>query len=249
MIRRCWAKEHSECGRGISREHYVSQGIFDQESIFVQGFDWCKDKEMKIGLQSASARILCGVHNNRLSQADCGGIAAVRRFEQVSNVVDVDLETKDDTLALDGHLFERWLLKTAINISFGCNQHIGVGMVSAKTGWPPAYLLAVVFGNILFTHKMGAYFLYPSSEYIIQKGKISIMPIYKGGQIGGFYFHLRGIDVFLSLYPGHAPLRLGELGITVLPKHLLNADVCYRPYSIITTTNRGPSTVIRFNWQ
>lgn len=246
MERKCWAKEHSECGRGMSREHYVSQGLFDQKTIFVQGFDWCKNEEVEIGLQRASAKILCGLHNNKLSQVDSEGIAAIRRFDAISNRK--NKVTEGDNSAIDGGLFERWLLKTALNCSFGCAQKIGVGMVGAKPGKPPVYLLAVAFGEIPFTEKMGAYFLYPSGEYIVKAGSISIMPVHKYGEIGGFLFHLRGVDVFLALYPGHAPPRLGSLGVTAIPKHLLEADIQYRPPSILTTTNGSLPIIIQFDW-
>jgi hypothetical protein len=41
VIQGRWAAPLRNCGGGISREHYVSEWLFPNQSIFVQGLDWC----------------------------------------------------------------------------------------------------------------------------------------------------------------------------------------------------------------
>lgn len=245
MSKICWASQRGNCGRGISREHLISKGIFDQDFVYVQGFEWCKDQEVKISLNSLTSKVLCGVHNNGLSEVDTAGIAAIRQFDRLCDEPGLG----NSGAPIDGHMFERWLLKTAVNLSFGGNLHIGVGMTDSQPGWPAPYLLAIVFGDIRFTHKMGAYFLYPAEECQIKRGEISVVPIHKNEEIGGIYFHLRGIDVFLSLFPGHSPSKLRDLGFTTIPTHILDATMQYRPESIVTITNRTRPVTTTFCWK
>lgn len=241
----CWACTYSPCEGGRSKEHLISKSAFDQKMIFVQGFDWCRDKEVAIGLGSATAGVLCRKHNSLLDVVDRGGVSAIRSF-------DADREEGDPMVqgevAIDGGLFERWLLKTAINVSYMSSLQIGVGMTDQQVGIPASYLVAVAFGACSFSHKMGAYFLLPSEEFRFRKGEITIMPVHKDGHIGGFYFHLRGVDVFLSLYAGHAPSSLRNLGVSSLPVHILDAVPTYRSTSLTISTNNNAFRGISFSW-
>lgn len=76
-----------------------------------------------------------------------------------------------------------------------------------------------------------------------------MVPIHKNQEIGGIYFHLRGIDVFLSLFPGHAPPKLRDLGVTTIPAHILDATMQYRPESIVTITNQTQPVTTAFCWK
>lgn len=243
----CWAKGRGGCAQGISREHLISKGLFDEPYVYVKGFSWCKDKEVKIGLGSLTSKILCGAHNSQLSPVDMEGIRLGRFFDSLgANVDAVSPERKIHRF--DGHLLERWLLKTAINTSFGGGEHIGVGMADSVCGKPSAYLLAVVFGDIPFSHKMGAYFFFPRGEYRIRQGQILTVPIIKNSEIGGFYFHFRGLDVFLSLFPGHSPSPLCEMGVTGIADYILTADLQYRSSSLLVRNEGSTTAQVQFNW-
>nr|MBV6629649.1 hypothetical protein [Oceanococcus sp. HetDA_MAG_MS8] len=229
----------------MSREHFISQGAFDEQYISVQGFEWCADEPTKVSLASNASKILCGVHNNGLSPVDDEGIYALRYFQSLGH-----FEVKDglNDRPISGFLFERWLLKVAINVSFGGNQEIGVGMSESEPGWPSPYLLAVVFGDMPFSHHMGAYLLCSRGARMVNPGAIAIAPIQKDGKIAGFYFHLRGIDIFLSLYPGCAVPSLGQLGEFTFEKHVLEAATVYRPRQIVIASDQNKSAEINFTW-
>ena len=241
-MRKCWAKSHSACSQGLSREHIISAGIFDQPTIFVQGFDWCQE-EKEIGLSGLTSKILCRRHNSILESADRAGIAAIRVFDETINPSQGTADT------INGLELERWLLKVAINLSFRGSEKLGVGMLGTEAGYPAPYLLEVVFGNRIFDYQMGVYVLFPAGEYRFRRGEIVVTPIRRNNEIGGVYFSLRGIHVFLSLLPGHAPPPLGKLGNITLPKHVLEANPCYRPSSIIIPKLDGIKSTIKFGWR
>ena len=75
----CWAWSLGDCGGGISREHYVSQSVFPDQSIFVQGIDWCLDEAKEIRIETLTAKILCKRHNTALSELDAtAGLPSIR---------------------------------------------------------------------------------------------------------------------------------------------------------------------------
>ena len=233
----CWAAAHSKCEGGISREHLISPGVLGAGAVNVQGFDWCQGREIRVGVGSLVSKVLCRKHNSVLESADRAGIAAIRIFEG----------SLRSTGRIDGVMFERWLLKTAINVTYEGSLRIGMGMTDSEPGIPSPYLLAVVFGDLDFTHKMGAYFLFPRCSFEYRAGEISIVPIHKNGEVGGFLFSLRGIFVLLSLCPGHDPPPLQELGIEVAT-HLAGVKPMYRCGSIIVSNSEGSEDRISFDW-
>jgi hypothetical protein len=238
---KCWAATYSQCAGGQSKEHLVSRSAFDQKTIFVQGFAWCRNTEVEIGLGSATAKVLCRKHNSLLEAVDRGGASAIKHFSAEG------IDAKREAI-VDGGLLERWLLKTAINLCYGDESHIGINMTDQVVGRPAPYLLAVAFGDLAFSHKIGAYFLVPSEKFMFRKGEITITPVHKDRKIGGVYFHLRGVDVFLSLYPGHAPLSLRRIGVSGLPAPILDAIPHYRSQSIALSTNNEAHQKISFSW-
>lgn len=240
-MKRCWAQGHGECAGGMSREHYLSPALFPQPNIFVQGFDWCSDREVEIGLGSLTTHMLCRQHNSQLSPVDDHGIASIQAINR--------LETVEEGSAgvVDGFGFERWLLKTTINLS--CQGPLILGMLndSVVSAISP-YLQSVVFGEKPLENGMGVYMLFPEGEYRYRQGGLAGVPIFKNGRLGAMYFHLRGLDFLLALFPGRRPTRLADLGLTSLPDHVLRAPCVYRPPSAITRTNHGKQTTLHFDW-
>lgn len=239
-MRACWASEIGLCAGGLSREHLISKAVLKQDRLLIQGYDWCLDEPKEVSLSSLVRKHLCRYQNSLLSVIDEAGVRVVEAFESD------DSNTND--IILDGPLFERWLLKCAINSAYGGKDCLGVGMTDAVPGKIPRYLLDVVFGSQSFVLSMGAYFLYPAGEFRYRAGEIATTAISKNGEIGGVYFHLRGFDIFLSLFPGHAPSTLGELGITCLPDHVLTARLEYRSRALTTHLVGASERTIQFFW-
>jgi hypothetical protein len=245
-MKECWANEHSACNGKISREHYISKGIFEQQFIYVSGFKWCKGEQKKISIANLTSKILCKYHNNQLSVVDKAGINAIRIFEQCIPEQYRSVKTVPEFSVIDGINFERWLLKIAINLTFKGDKHIGVGMTNSIPGIPSPYLLQVVFGGMPFTHKMGLYFLHHETARYCNAGEFSMTPIYQNSAIGGFIFHIRGFDFFLSLYPGHVPPKLNTLGIG---GDIGNAVPIYRSELITSFDQNKNSFDAAFKWK
>lgn len=234
---KCWASYREDCDRGMSAEHLLSKALFADQKLYASGFDWCATAERRIGINALRRRFLCAKHNNDLSPADEAGVQAVSAFA-----------TGTTENALRGPLLERWLLKTAINLSVGGELHIGSGMTDSTPGWPSPYLLAVAFGDLLFSAKMGIYFLIPRSSYVHRAGEILVVPLHRDGAIGGFLFGLRGQFVFLNLYPGHAPSTIGTLAPGLLPPPLDGAELVYRPNLLSLRIGDGDLRHIGIQW-
>lgn len=242
---KCWAAPCGGCGDGPSREHLLSSCLFPDGVVRVKGFDWCKDETKTVGVNGLGRQILCKKHNSALSDTDAEAKKSVGLFQQ-------SVQAGSGLVAnnrVDGHILERWLLKTAINTAYGGKWHIGVGMHGSIPGLPPPYLIDVAFGKLPFSHKMGAYFLFPKKEKLHDPGAILSFPLAKDGCIGGFYFELRTQPIFLNLFPGHAPPALGEVAENLeLQRHLLDAELIYRPPNIVTSPREGQPSVIYFDW-
>lgn len=226
-MKNCWANGLGNCSDQISLEHYISQGIFDDKSIIVQGFSWCLDKPARIGIASFGANILCTKHNNELGECiDLEGVKLIKFLQNPSN--------KENSLIIKNDLFERWLLKTAINLSIKENCFIGVGMNNSEKNKVPDYLLHIAFNKNIFSYEMGLYILPAVVQSSVQNSVIAIVPFLKNDEIGGFYFNLYGLGFFLSLFPCHTPPSLYEIGIEndLLPSEHLNVTPIYRPNEI-----------------
>ena len=250
-MKTCWAKNISSCSGKISREHLISKGVFEKQFLYVKGLPWCKGEEKKVSIASLTSKVLCKFHNNALSEVDKAGINAIRVFESILPEKYRSLETAPFEKRINGHLFERWLLKTSINLAFQGDMHIGVGMADSLPGIPSQYLLEVVFGNMNFTHKMGLYTLCYEGLEKFRVGSISVCPIHKNNSIGGFLFHIRGFDFFLSLFPGHSPPQLKTIGLDLksgIDDFILNATPEYRKTPVSTIDGSGLQKDVLFNW-
>ena len=110
----CWALSLGDCANGLSREHYISDGIFDDVFLTVVGLPWCRHEPRKIALKSAVAKILCEKHNSALSPFDSEA-ANLSKF-LVSHVYRQPLV--DSSVKLQGKLLEKWALKTFLNLGY-----------------------------------------------------------------------------------------------------------------------------------
>ena len=221
----------------MSREHLVSKALFPDQVVHVSGFKWCEGEERRVGVNSLQRRFLCVKHNNDLSPADDAAVQAISAF--AAGVSQAPLR---------GLLLERWFVKTAINLSVGSELHIGCGMTDSKPSWPSPYLLAVAFGDLSLSAKMGAYFVFPRGSYVHRVGEIVVVPVHQSGAIGGFLFALRGQFVFLNLFPGHAPPPIDKWFPEFLPETSSAAALVYRPNAISVQVGGGAHNTIQLQW-
>lgn len=149
--RKCWAASLGECSSKLSREHIVSAAFFDGNKITLSGFDWTRDKVVEIPLSSAVTKVLCEKHNNDLSDLDIASKEIGECFKSVITMA------SNAAGLIDGSKFERWLLKTTLNIICTSPQMY-------QQFWPDEFLAALVFGRIKFDYStgMGLYAVHPN---------------------------------------------------------------------------------------
>jgi hypothetical protein len=117
----CWAGPLGNCGGGISREHYVSQCVFPDQSIFVQGLDWCLNEPKEVRIESLTAKILCRNHNSALSELDS---EAGRAFSVIRDSVAGRMRNRDYVAGNWTLVAGRELTRTItlLRVDVDCNQ-------------------------------------------------------------------------------------------------------------------------------
>lgn len=215
----CWASSLGDCSEKLTREHYVSKGLFGRDVINVQGFHWCKDKMVTIGLGSLTAKILCERHNHELSRIDDAAVRAYNVFREFNRVTNIrrskptNKKREVKAYRIDGPRLERWLLKTLINLTF--DRGISIGLAAPTEGGLDSDLVAIAFGRKPFLRRMGLYFAIHTGLRLDMTEDLAFRPLtrkvenYIGGMLCSFY----GFRLLLFLAPDGPPARLTNCGI------------------------------------
>lgn len=201
VIKGCWAGPLGNCGGGISHEHYVSECVFPNQSIYVQGLDWCLDKPKPVRIESLTARILCRDHNSALSELDA---AAGRAFESIGDYA-TTMTARDKMpylnwatkqLTIDGPKLERWCLKTLLNFSF--NRQLIIGPGTHDAGTVPHNLVMIAFGLEEFTEGRGLYTAFRENETFDLEHRFGYTAKAQGPNLAMGSFRLHGFRFYLE---------------------------------------------------
>lgn len=209
----CWALTLGDCSQKISREHLVSRALFQGDEITVQGFAWCKGESKQIGLANLTSKILCRKHNSDLSEVDDAGAKAFASMREMMGLSNVRSAMKPriwniERRYVDGHLLERWFLKTLINLAFDGEHRIGAD--STEMGKPSQRLVEICFGSAKFQGRAGLYSAVHAGQNIESTDRFSFAPlIFEGTHVAGGLFSFRGFRYVLFLK---------EEGISRLPR-------------------------------
>lgn len=207
----CWAARLDNCAGKQSREHVVSQGIWDANDVDVLGFPWCRDEAKRVGLGSLTAKILCQYHNSALSPLDQAAKAAfdaLRRATVLGNERSRlrPRKWKVRRFEILGLQLERWFLKTAINLVFthpGAMTWFGTGSGADAV---PATLVRTAFGLETMAKPMGLYSLGELGEGVHMTDVLHAAPLLVGGNdIIGMIFLFRGFRFYLHLHASPMP--------------------------------------------
>lgn len=199
----CWAAALGKCDDKISREHVVSKGLFASKVVEVSGLSWCKDKPVKVGIDSLTRKILCTKHNNDLSPLDSAAIHAFDCFREQQRVIASlkwpTIPTSHGQCVLDAGGLERWFLKTLINVTFEGPLRIGP---SGEPGAPSDHLVRAVYGLEPLAGHSGMYVGVSIGSPMEAADKVRFAPlIHNGTHILGGLFTFRGLHAVLSLDP------------------------------------------------
>lgn len=239
---RCWAKEMGSCSNTQSSEHLVSSCYFDTKHVVVHSLPWASKGGTTVGKKKLTSNILCNYHNSALSLLDQEGrkisdfIRESHRrgyniVRELNNKRISEKEAKNLSpymRLLNGHILEKWLLKTAINYVYAYRLDCYIGD-SDTARYPSKKLLKIIFYNERFTNKSGLYFLNNSGASLKNRATISLNEvIYEdetAKRIIGFEFYIWEWRFFLSLVPDKFVL---EKQTIILPSGLRNKDLRYR---------------------
>jgi hypothetical protein len=248
----CWASAFGPCSSKLSREHLISQGLWSGDVIDVVGLPWCKHQAKRVGLANLTARILCKDHNSALSPVDEQGKRAFEIFR------DCDLRTKALQRDPDrkfrkleffvkGPEFERWILKTLINIAcVGSSKHLRWRDSRAPINSPPEDLLNVVFGKAIFRNPKGLYAAHTPGQPERCWETVFISPlIHNQVSISGALLEFRGFRFVFNLSETPLP-QIFELP-DAPPEWRFNC-LNYRPISFKFTHQGRTAHSVVFRW-
>ena len=139
----CWAEVLGNCSSDGSREHIVTKAVFPGPELTVKGLPFLEGSAITIHRSQFKSNILCRTHNNSLSPVDQAGVDAFDAFKSITK------GRSSGKKKIEGDLFERWLLKTLINVE----------TVSDFSARPPLELVERVFGKKPFPQNSGLFFL------------------------------------------------------------------------------------------
>jgi hypothetical protein len=198
----CWAAPLCECGGKLTREHVVSECLFNDEDIDVKGFPWCVDKAKRIRPERLTAKILCQKHNSESSNLDATALKAFDAFRESVRLTDIRGKLPNTRwtfkhMKIDGPKLERWFLKTLMNMSVGGKWIIGPG--DYAPGVVPKYLAEVAFGKREFEQGAGMYVAGRKGDTILSQDGVSITAKTFGQNLVGATFNFRGYTFYLNL--------------------------------------------------
>jgi hypothetical protein len=237
----CWASSLGDCAGGQSREHYISDGIFDGEVVTAFGLPWCKDQPKSIGLAQAASKILCRHHNQALSAYDAEA-AKLSRFLS-ANVLVQPLAI--DQITLDGRRLEKWALKTLINLGY-----IGALDPQAHSQLKPRRdIIDWLFRDTAVADGIGLYFLSGSinNENFTTGLSWNVINNRENGNILGMSFSFNGVRFIANLVPVRAEEKIASMG-EVNGVDYSKAKTYYRPTNIVLGSSTAGRKTITLKW-
>lgn len=257
----CWARCLGGCEGKISGEHIITQSVWKDDRIFVQGLQWCPSYK-EISVRNFTSNILCERHNSRLSDigVDGGGSSAFDAFRQAGKVhgqrsanIEAGFRTGRFDICeydLDGRLLERWFLKTLINMELAGDQELIVGPYVAHAERPHCDLVEIVYGLRPFSGGSGLYFLADSAHKVRFEERVRYTAYLKvtdnGGYVAAGEFNFHGFQLILSLEPEGLPATVERRDAD--DRVIRKLTLLHHPELLDFRVNEFPSQKIRVSW-
>ena len=238
---RCWASCLGDCGNGSSREHYVSDGIFDGESVTVVGLPWCRDEPRTVGLSSAVANILCSTHNSALSDFD-NEAAKLSKFL----VKAYRHPQRGDSVSLNGYLLEKWALKTFLNLGYLQALHRD----QSNPIEPPESLVRYLYRNSSVPVGVGLYHVSNTIGPANVEAGLSwnaIQTVQQPNHVRGVTMVFYGVRLVVAIDPLRSEDKIRNMGM-VNGFDYSQSEVIYRPSDITFRSSSGGTKSIQLEW-
>ncbi len=159
MAKICWAHALGGCDEKMSREHIVTEKVFQEHSrLKINNTKASPRGTIELTRKNYVSKILCKNHNSNLSILDQEAINLMEVFKDVHGKIKNNYSCDRNVYRINKELLERWLLKTLIN-------HIASDFFEFKhpirRGGEIAdkRLLDIAFGNDSFSGYSGGYLL------------------------------------------------------------------------------------------
>lgn len=194
---KCWAFSLGDCDGKLSGEHYVSKSQFSGTSVVAHGLSWCRDEPKLVGINSLTKKILCRKHNTALCSLDSAAKHLLDAFEEIGNR-ESELRNGRSRLPfrvfpVAGEAIERWLLKTAINLTFD---------PAAPESRPDPRYVRIVFGLDHFTAQEGLHWVVDIGDTVNRVGIVQFTPHWQSiddKTLIGAEFNFHGHCLWLAL--------------------------------------------------
>lgn len=201
----CWAACLGDCGDIGSQEHLISECLYLDQSIKVQGFPWCRDAPKDVRIERLTQQILCKRHNEQLgTEVDWASKHSLNTLGRAFDLLTVREKIRSRRWTIqyfetDMLLLERWCLKTLINT----NHQGGLKYIDgSEPDSPPLELVEFVFGRRRFTDHKGLYMIAETgSQITLTEGWLNITAKSQNERLVGGKFLLWGVPFYLSLLP------------------------------------------------
>ena len=200
---RCWAACLGDCNDVGSQEHIISECLYPDRSVKVQGFPWCRDEPKDLRIEKLTQQILCKKHNEQLgAEVDWASKHSRDTLGAAFNLLTVRQKVRSRHWSVKRFetnmlLLERWCVKTLINT----NHQGGLKYIDdSEPDSPPSELVEFVFGRRRFTDYKGLYM-------VVEKGKqismyddwVQITAKSQNDRLVGAKFILWGVPFYLSV--------------------------------------------------
>jgi len=201
----CWAACLGDCDNVLSQEHTISENLFPDQYVMVQGFPWCRDAPKQLRIETLTQPILCKKHNEQLgSEVDW---ASKHSLDTLKRAFELNTARKKHKsrhwniqyFETDMLLLERWCLKTLINTNLQGGLKY---MDDSEPECPPHELVEFVFGRRRFTDHKGLYMIAETgSEITLTEGWLCVAAKTHNDRLVGGQFMLWGVPFYFSLLP------------------------------------------------
>ncbi|TGM62981.1 hypothetical protein EHQ94_19660 [Leptospira meyeri] len=220
----CYASKLGNCSEIQSREHIFSKNIFP-EGIYIQGFEWCLDKPILIGPNSAVSKILCKTHNTLLSEYDSEAGKFFRILREMSTH-ETTMKNRNYYLVqkkrynVNGFLLENWFFKTLVNIYYAKkdNQKYKINL---------NLLLNIIYNKEIISEPYGLSIMVAIGSKIETLDSILYTPVLdktKNEIVGGL-FKFRGVKFLLKI----------PLSGDITPSNIIHLEEDMRDWNSLTS--------------
>jgi hypothetical protein len=253
----CWAACLGDCSDKITKEHIFSKGIFPSDELFVQGFQWCPNELVKVGLSSLTAKVLCSNHNSGLSAADGAATTTVRLFQEALDLQSFRQKYKPtrwsrEQFKINGYELESWFLKTLINIAYKSEKMIGKR--ATEPGVPSVDLVEIAFQRRRFSPPAGVYTIAGVGDTGDRDGRVRVtLPSSRPSHTAGAVFYFMGLKYLLylddDLQPGpehFVKRQVGEVFVPLPPCQIQGARQAlpHHRFQVVMATGRGGAQIV-----